>query len=151
MNPTQPASNPAPPNRPVRLILIAQIVMVLVVIGLIAGFVPRWLARRQLLVENHAESITIVDVVSPTAFKPDLGTPLPAEVQAFTLAAIHARASGYLKGWFVDIGDHVTNNQLLAEIETPEVNQQLAQAKAELDQTLASQSLAKISADRWTE
>jgi RND family efflux transporter MFP subunit len=81
----------------------------------------------------------------------DLGTPLPADVQPFIEAAIHARASGYLKSWLVDIGDHVTNNQLLAEIETPELDQQLAQARAELDQTIAARDLAKITADRWTE
>jgi RND family efflux transporter MFP subunit len=90
-------------------------------------------------------------VVSPTPFKPDLGTPLPAEVQAFSQASIHARASGYLKNWFVDIGDQVTNSQVLAEIETPEVDQALLQAQAELDQANASLGLAKISADRWTE
>ena len=83
--------------------------------------------------------------------KPDLGTPLPAEVQAFVEASIHARASGYLKNWFVDIGEHVTNGQVLAEIDTPELDQQLAQAKAELDQANASLALAKTTADRWTE
>ncbi|HXI70201.1 MAG TPA: efflux RND transporter periplasmic adaptor subunit [Verrucomicrobiae bacterium] len=151
MNTTEPESNPAPPSRPVRLILIAQIVVVLVVIGLIAGFVPRWIAHRKLVNETRADSVITVDVVSPTASKPDLGTPLPAEVQAFTQASIHARASGYLKNWFVDIGDHVTNNQVLAEIETPEVDQQLMQARAELDQANANLGLAKISADRWME
>jgi RND family efflux transporter MFP subunit len=149
MNSPQPVSTP--PNRPVRLILIAQILMVLVVIGLIIGFVPRWLARHKLNVENRADSVITVDVVTPTAFKPNLGTPLPAEVQAFTQASIHAQASGYLKNWFVDIGDHVTNGQALAEIETPDLNQQLAQAKAQLDQSLANLGLAKVSADRWTE
>ena len=151
MNITQPEPSPAPPGRPVRLILIAQIVIVLVIIGLIAGFVPRWMARHKLNAENRAESVITVDIVSPTAFKPDLGTPLPAEVQAFTQASIHARASGYLKNWFVDIGDHVTNSQVLAEIETPEIDQQLAQAKAEMDQANANLGLAKISADRWTD
>jgi membrane fusion protein (multidrug efflux system) len=134
-----------------RLTRIARIVVVLVVIGLIAGLVPRWISRHRLLAENHADSTIIVDVISPVAFKPDLGTPLPAEVQAFIQASIHARASGYLKNWFVDIGDHVTNNQVLAEIETPEVDQELAQARAELDQSFANLGLAKISADRWTD
>ena len=149
MNSTQPVATP--PNRPVRLILIAQILMVLVVIGLIIGLVPRWLARHKLNAENRADSVITVDVVSPTTSKPNLETPLPAEVQAFTQASIHAQASGYLKNWFVDIGDHVTNGQALAEIETPDLNQQLAQAKAQLDQSLANLGLAKISADRWTE
>ena len=149
MNSTEPVSTP--PNRPVRLILIAQIVLVLVVIGLIAGFVPRFIAHHQLKAENHADAVITVDVVSPTAFKSDLGTPLPAEVQAFTQASIHAQASGYLKNWLVDIGDHVTNGQALAEIETPDLDQQLEQARAQLDQALANLGLAKISADRWAE
>lgn len=149
MNTTQP--EPTPPARPVSLILIAQIVLVLVVIALIAGFVPRWIAQRKLLKETRADSVITVDVVSPTASKANLGTPLPAEVQAFTQASIHARASGYLKNWFVDLGDQVTNSQVLAEIETPEVEQQLMQARAELDQANANLGLAKISADRWSE
>jgi membrane fusion protein, multidrug efflux system len=147
--PTQP--EPIPPGHPVRLTRIARFVVVLVVICLIIGLVPRWISHHRLLAENRADSAITVDVISPVAFKPDLGTPLPAEVQAFIQASIHARASGYLKIWFVDIGDHVTNNQVLAEIETPEVDQQLAQARAELDQSLANLGLAKISADRWTD
>ena len=151
MNHTPPELAPPPADRPMKLGWIAQIIIVLIVIGLLAGFIPRWIAHHRLLVESHADSVITVDVVSPTAAKPDLGTPLPAEVQAFIQASIHARASGYLKDWLVDIGDHVTNSQLLAEIDTPEVDQQLAQAKAELDQAQASLGLAKISADRWTE
>jgi membrane fusion protein (multidrug efflux system) len=147
--PAQPESTS--PGQPVRLTRIARIVVVLVVIGLIVGLVPRWISHYKLLAENRADSAITVDVISPVAFKPDLGTPLPAEVQAFIQASIHARASGYLKNWFVDIGDHVTNNQVLAEIETPEVDQQLAQARAELDQSLANLGLAKITADRWTD
>src|SRR5208282_3032538 len=78
-------------------------------------------------------------------------TPLPAEVQAFVVASIHARASGYLKNWFVDIGDHATNGQVLAEIDTPELDEQLAQARAQLDQAKAALDLAKTTAERWTE
>lgn len=136
---------------PIRLTRIAQIVVALVIIGLLIGFVPRWIHRHQLRAETRADSTPTVDVVSPTAAKPDFGTPLPAEVQAFVQASIHARASGYLKNWFVDIGEHVTNGQVLAEIDTPELDQQLAQAKAELDQANASLELAKTTADRWTE
>ena len=121
------------------------------IIGLIVGFVPRWFSHRQLLAETHTDSALTVEVISPVPAKPDLGTPLPAEVQAFVQASIHARASGYLKKWYVDIGDTVTNGQLLAEIDTPEVDQQLAQARAELDQAKANLSLAKITADRWTD
>ena len=75
---------------------------------------------------------------------------MPAEVQAFVEASIHARASGYLKNWFVDIGEQVTNGEVLAEIDTPELDQQLAQARAELAEDEAALDLAKITADRWT-
>jgi protein-S-isoprenylcysteine O-methyltransferase Ste14 len=66
MNPTVPASAPTPPKRPARLIFIAQIVVVLVIIGLVIGIVPRMLARHRLLTENHAGSATTVVVVSPS-------------------------------------------------------------------------------------
>jgi len=144
------ASNPTPPA-PVRLIRIGQIVVVLVFVGLLIGFIPRWISRHRLLAATRADSVMTVDVVSPTVSKPDLGTPLPAEVVAFVQASIHARASGYLKSWLVDIGESVTNGQVLAEIETPELDQQLAQARAELAQANAALDLAKITADRWTE
>jgi RND family efflux transporter MFP subunit len=149
MNSNSPSSPSAPP--PVSLRRIAEIVVVLIVIGLVIGLVPRWRARHRLLAETRTDSVVTVNVISPTPSKSDLGTPLPAEVQAFVQATIHARASGYLKNWFVDIGDHVTNGQALAEIDTPELDQQLAQAKAELDQAQAALDLAKITADRWTE
>jgi len=143
------ASNtPAPP---VRLGRILEIVIALVVLGLVIGFMPRWLARQKLLAAAHSTAVPTVEVILPTASKASLGTPLPADVQPFVQAAIHARASGYLKNWQVDIGDHVTNNQTLAEIDSPEVDEQLAQSKAELDQAIAARDLAKITADRWTE
>ncbi len=149
MNPNQPESTPNSP--PVRLTRILQIVVVLVIIGLIVGFVPRWIHRHNLTAEVQADSVPTVNLISPAASKSDLGTPLPAEVQAFVQASIHARASGYLKKWYVDIGEIVTNGQLLAEIETPELDQQLAQAKAQLDQANANLSLAKTTSDRWTD
>ena len=112
---------------------------------------PRLIHRHSLKAEAAADSVTTVSVISPVPVKADLGTPLPAEVQAFIQASIHARASGYLKSWLVDIGEQVTNGQVLAEIDTPELDQQLAQAQAQLDQAKASLDLAKTTADRWTE
>jgi RND family efflux transporter MFP subunit len=147
MNPTNP--NSAPP--PIRLGRVVKIVAILIVIGLLVGLVPRWLARQRLNSETKADSIPTVAVIAPKAASSDLGTPLPAEVQAYVEATIHARASGYLKNWLVDIGDVVTNGQTLGEIETPELDQQLAQAKAQLAQANAALGLAKITADRWTD
>ncbi|HTV62759.1 MAG TPA: efflux RND transporter periplasmic adaptor subunit [Verrucomicrobiae bacterium] len=149
MNSTDPSPPPAPPPIPLRRI--AEIAVVLIVIGLLIGFVPRWLAHRRLLAESQANSAVIVTVVTPVMAKSNFGTPLPADVQAFIEASIHARASGYLTNWFVDIGDHVTNGQLLARIDTPELDEQFEQAKAQLDQAKAALDLAKITADRWAQ
>src|ERR1700744_579776 len=121
-------SNPnssAPP--PVGLGTIVKIAIVLVIIGLIVGLVPRWKARHNLVAEEKADSVLTVNLIAPVPSKPDFGTPLPAEVQPFTQASIHSRANGYLKNWYVDIGDAVTNGQLLAEIDTPELDQQILQ------------------------
>ncbi|HTR40673.1 MAG TPA: efflux RND transporter periplasmic adaptor subunit [Pseudomonadales bacterium] len=148
MNSTTPTPPPASPPVPLRRI--AEVAVVIIIIGLLIGFVPRYLAHRELLKETRADSVLTVSVVSPVPAESNFGTPLPANVQAFIQASIHARASGYLKNWFVDIGDHVTNGQVLALIETPELDEQLAQAKAQLDQAQAALDLAKITADRWT-
>ncbi len=147
MNSTPPSTPSAPPPVPLRRI--AEIAAVLIVIGLLIGLVPRWLAHRKLAADTRADSAMIVTVVSPLPASSTFGTPLPADVQAFIQASIHARASGYLKNWFVDIGEHVTNGQVLAQIETPELDEQLAQAKAQLDQAQAALDLAKITSDRW--
>ncbi|HEV2320554.1 MAG TPA: efflux RND transporter periplasmic adaptor subunit [Verrucomicrobiae bacterium] len=146
MNSTAPPPSSAPPASFRR---IAEIAALLVIIGLLVGLVPRWLAERKLFAQSRTDSNPIVSVISPLPEKSDLGAPLPANVEAFIQASIHARASGYLKDWFVDIGDHVTNGQVLAEIDTPELDEQLAQAKAQLDQARASLDLAKITANRW--
>jgi len=149
MNSTAPPPSSAPP--PISLRRIAEIAAILIVIGLLIGLVPRWLAHRRLLREAFTDSVLTVSVVTPKPAKSDLGTPLPANVEAYIQASIHARASGYLKNWFVDIGAHVTNGQLLAQIDTPELDEQFEQAKAQLDQAKASLDLAKITADRWAQ
>ena len=156
MNPIDPklsglesgAAPKAPPS--VHLSRILFIILVTILIGLAIGFLPRWFTRRALAQETQALAVTTVAVVSPSPGQSDLGVPLPAEVQAFVEAPIYARASGYLKRWLVDIGATVKAGQLLAEIETPELDQQLAQAKAEVAQNQAALDLAKITSARWT-
>ncbi len=74
---------------------------------------------------------------------------LPGTLQAYTEAPIYARTSGYLKKWYKDIGGHVKTGDVLADIDTPEVDQELSQAKATREQVAANLSLAKSSADRW--
>ena len=153
MNSTPPTPlTPAAPVAPVPAAHLRRILVLtcgLILIGLAIGFVPRWLQSRQLVRETEAEDVVTVTVISPTPTLPDLGTPLAADVQAFVEAPIYARASGYLKNWFVDIGGQVTNGQALAEIITPELDEQLDQARAELAQNQAALNLAQITADRW--
>jgi membrane fusion protein, multidrug efflux system len=151
--PPQPAAStpPPPPAPPVKLGRIFAIAMVLVVIGLAVGLIPRLLAKHSLAKETAENSVQSVAVVSPGPGKTDMGVPLPAEVQAFVEAPIYARANGYLKKWDVDIGQHVEAGQLLAEIDTPEVDQQLAQAKAEVAQADANLALAKSTSERWVD
>ncbi|HEX4265152.1 MAG TPA: efflux RND transporter periplasmic adaptor subunit [Verrucomicrobiae bacterium] len=141
----------APPPAQIKLGRFAIVAVILIVIGLAAGLVPRWFSRRALARETVENATQSVAVVSPSPGKSDMGVPLPAEVQAFVEAPIYARANGYLKRWDVDIGEHVEAGQLLAEIDTPEVDEQLEQAKAEVAQADANLALAKSTSERWAD
>src|ERR1700692_1818318 len=79
----------------------------------------------------------------------DQAIALPGNTQAFTEAPIYARASGYLKQWYFDIGGHMRRGELLAEIETPELDEQLEQAENQLKTAEANLQLAQVTADRW--
>ncbi|RKR43516.1 efflux RND transporter periplasmic adaptor subunit [Paraburkholderia sp. BL17N1] len=92
-----------------------------------------------------------VEVVRPQKSTAGLDLVLPGNVQAFLDTPIYARTSGYLKKWYADIGAHVKNGQLLAEIDTPEVDDQLRAARADLANANANYALAKSTADRWTD
>lgn len=135
----------------VRLGRFAAVVVVLLAIGVTVGLLPRVHARRALAAEASSIIDSPVSVVLPTPGKNTMGTPFPADIRAFVDAPIYARASGYLKRWLVDIGDKVKKGDLLAEIDTPELDQELSQAKAELEQAEASLGLAKTTAARWAE
>lgn len=124
---------------------------VLVVIGFLAGFLPRLHQRSLLRAETRELAIPSVMVVLPAPAKAPELVALPAEVKPFMEAPIYARSSGYLKSWLVDIGAKVEAGQLLAEIDAPELLQELAQARAQLAQAQANLALAKITAARWTD
>ncbi|MDB6017331.1 MAG: family efflux transporter, subunit [Pedosphaera sp.] len=132
-----------------RLSFIAGIVAVLFVIGFFVGMIPHWRQSRAAQTYMQELAITTVAVVSPTPGKPDVGLMLPAEIRPWLTASIFAQVSGYLKNWFVDIGAHVKPDQVLAEIDTPEVNQQLEQARAQLILAKANLKLAETTDARW--
>ena len=94
-------------------------------------------------------STAVVNVVHPTKGSDAQTIELPGNTQAFTDAPIYARTSGYLKQWYLDIGARVKRGQLLAEIETPELDEQLEQAENQLKTAEANLQLAQVTADRW--
>lgn len=116
---------------------------------LYSGIHSRAAAESRLKQRTEEASIPTVDVTFPKEGAPTDEIVLPGVTQAFTDAPIYARTNGYLKHWYFDIGAHVKKNQLLAEIDTPEVDQQLQQARADLDTAQANLNIAKITADRW--
>jgi RND family efflux transporter MFP subunit len=127
----------------------AIVAAILVVIGAVVGLVPRHLHRAALRAETRELAIPTVSTVSPVPGKATTGLILPAEARAIVEAPIYARTTGYLKRYLVDIGSRVKEGDLLAEIDTPELNQELAQARAQLAQAEAALALARITAARW--
>ena len=110
---------------------------------------PRIQARNTLAKETQEMAVPSVAVVHPQRTAPAQEVVLPANVQAYMDAPIYARTNGYLRRWYADIGTHVKAGELLAEIETPEVNQQLRQALADLATAQANVHLAQITAERY--
>lgn len=94
-------------------------------------------------------AIPSVKVVHPVAGSKADDLALPGNVQAFTDTPIYSRTNGYLKKWYFDIGEHVRKGDLLAEVETPEVDQQLDQSRAELERMVANADLAGVTSNRW--
>ena len=90
-----------------------------------------------------------VNVIHPQRGKSSSDLTLPGMIQAFSQSPIYARVDGYVRTWYVDIGTHVSKGQLLAQIDAPEVDQQLNQARAVLSQVQASLELARITAARY--
>ncbi len=126
----------------------------LAVLGLAAillavlGVASRVRARSALKEKTLASAVPVVVVVQPVAGDPANELILPGNVEAFTDAPIYARTSGYVKAWYADIGKSVEKGQKLAEIESPEVDQQLHQARADLKTAEANEELAHVTADR---
>src|SRR5205823_4816556 len=123
----------------------------LLVIALVVGFIPQLRQRQIATADTNQLAIPTVAVVSPTVTTPGSGLNLPAEVRPWQEASIFARVNGYLKSWLVDIGAHVNKDQLLGEIDTPDLDQQLAQARSQAALAQKSSVLAKSTNDKWQE
>ena len=120
-------------------------------IALVVGFIPQLRQRQTAVADTKQLAIPTVAVVSPTVTTPGSGLNLPAEVKPWQEASIFARVNGFLKDWLVDIGAHVEKDQLLADIDTPDLDQQLAQANSQA--VLAKRNLdqAKSTNTKWQE
>jgi len=140
-------SRPEPRRR--TTILVAAAVFTVLALMIYSGIHSRAVAESRLTGRTQEAAVPTVAVVFPLEGAPTQEIVLPGNTQAFSDAPIYARTNGYLKHWYFDIGAHVQKGQLLAEIETPEVDQQLLQARADLDTAQANLNIAKITATRW--
>jgi len=114
-----------------------------------SGINSRVAAEKGLEKTVKLTSTAVVNVVHPTSGSDAQAIELPGNTQAFTDAPIYARTSGYLKQWYFDIGARVKRGELLAEIETPELDEQLDQAENQVKTAEANLQLAQVTADRW--
>ncbi len=131
---------------------IRRYLLILLVVALVLGVwgeVTRVLARAALGKETAENAVPAVLTVTPNHDAVGESLALPGTVQAFIEAPIYARTSGYLKYWKADIGTQVTQGQLLGEIETPEIDQQLSQGVADLASARANETLANSTNTRW--
>jgi RND family efflux transporter MFP subunit len=134
---------------PRHLRTVGAIVVVLAVVVVVIGLMGRVHADQRAGAYASQQSVTDVKVLDLGASATGGALVLPASIEAFNDAPIHARVSGYLKRWYVDIGSPVKTGQLLAEIDAPELDQQLAQAKADLATAQANEALSQTTATRW--
>lgn len=114
-----------------------------------AGIAMRGHDERKLAGWTSAHAVPVVSVIRPTTAASTGSLTLPANIQALNSAPIFARTSGYVRKWYVDIGDRVHAGQVLAVLDAPEVEQQLAAARADLQTAQANQQLAASTAARW--
>jgi RND family efflux transporter MFP subunit len=138
-----------PHRRPRRLGLIGGIVLIIAVATIIWGIYSRQQSEAALSEWTGRQAIPTVAVAQPSHSTLAQKLVLPGDVQAFYEAPIYARVSGYLASWSQDIGAHVRRGQTLGVIDTPDLDQEMAQAQADLATAQARQNFADLTAERW--
>jgi RND family efflux transporter MFP subunit len=144
---SQPETTSRPIPRRLRLTGVVFLVVMVLVVGY--GLGSRAAQDSSLRQLTEDESLPNVALVVPARAENHSGLDLPGRLEAFIRAPIYARVPGYLKSWRYDIGGKVKAGAVLAEIDTPDLDQQLAQARADLNVSEANSRLAQISATRW--
>lgn len=132
-----------------RAIGIAVVLLIVAVVLAIVGILPRLHARAELRQTTENLAVPVVSAIHAQMGEPTREVVLPGTIQAYQDAPIYARASGYIKSWSHDIGSHVRKGELLAVIETPELDRQVDQARASLDAAQANAKLSQVTAKRY--
>jgi RND family efflux transporter MFP subunit len=137
------------PGIPPAARIIVIVAAVLILLGIGYRLVGHFADERNLQQVTIANSVPTVNAIKPTATGSTNELELPGNTQAFVDTPIYARTSGYLKSWYFDIGAHVTKGQLMATIETPELDEQLQVARADLKSAQADLNLANTTSERY--
>ena len=145
---SQPDRNPSRPA-PRRLTLVGSAFALLAIAVVAYGLGTRQAQNARLRDETEAQAVPVVALVTPASVGNNATLDLPGRLEAFIQAPIYARVPGYLKSWKHDIGAKVKAGDVLAEIATPDLDQQLMQARAALSVAQANAKLAQIGAERW--
>ena len=138
-----------PPASPRKALMIVGVALLVLLVAGAVTLLQHASHERALAKETELQTVPTVAIVHPIAEKPDVELVLPGSLLAFEESPIYARTSGYLVRWYRDIGSRVKEGELLATIDTPEVDQELNQTRAAREQIVAQLALAKISAERW--
>jgi RND family efflux transporter MFP subunit len=144
---SHPDPNPRPASHRLRRVGGAAVLLAISVVAY--GLVSRAAQNSRLHDLTEAQAAPVVAIVAPTVVENHAGLDLPGRLEAYIRAPIYARIPGYLKSWKHDIGAQVKAGDVLAEIDTPDLDQQLLQARADLSVAEANAKLAQISAERW--
>ncbi|CAN5219256.1 efflux RND transporter periplasmic adaptor subunit [soil metagenome] len=134
-------------GRNLKRIGVVGVVAAVAIVGI--GIAARSHSETQLATWTTKQAVPSVTVIRPTASKGSGALVLPGQLAALQSAPIYARTSGYIRKWYVDIGDSVRPGQVLAALDAPEVDQQLAAAQADYQTARANQQLAASTATRW--
>ncbi len=141
-----PAASPRQPHRVRLVLLVLGIVLVLLAAY---GIVQRMHARGELREDTDREATPSVNTIQAQPAPDDQALGLPGTVQSWQDAQVYARTTGYVRKWLVDIGTRVKQGQRLAELDTPDVDNQLSQGQAQMRTDQANEQLAKVTADRY--
>jgi multidrug efflux pump subunit AcrA (membrane-fusion protein) len=132
-----------------RTVMIVVVLLIVAIVVAITGIIPRMHARAALRQQTDSMAVPEVAIVTPQMGQPMQEVLLPGTIQAHSDAPIYARTNGYVKAWYHDIGVHVHKGELLAIIETPELDRQVDEARANLNTAKANLGLAQVTAQRY--